>query len=400
MSSASLSPSEGAQLFTLRRVRALSGPDQLRLIATAFIIFMLADLIRMTATHPGMLDHDAVLGTAMDVVAYVAIVTLLWQPRLGLVVAAVPLAVALLWPSTSMDAVLIALATAVALTHLGRRSSAVFAAVVPCYAAARVAVYRGPEPLGLALMLIASLLVGGIAGALIRWLRARAARASRSEDSLREETARIRADERRTLSRELHDVISHQLSTVSLQIMGQRASNDDGQVPVLLDKVDAATNSALTELRLLVRVLRDDPATAAAGTEIRELAERLPPTEAAARASLALTEAGFEPDIQLPAQADRLDMTVQRTLSRTIEEATSNILRHAPERVSCTYALSVNEAQVCLRISNPLASDAPVQADLGWGLRGLRERVDLTGGYFSAGPVAGSWVVTVKLPHD
>ena len=135
----------------------------------------------------------------------------------------------------------------------------------------------------------------------------------------------------------------------------------------------------MTELRLLVQVLRDDPATAASGTELRELAEMLPPTQAAAAAERTLLEAGFEPRMDLPGTIDGLSMTVQRTLTRTIRQTTDNVVRHAPRKCRVEVQARVREHEVILTVTNPVPVGT-VTPGLGWGLRSLRERASLTGG--------------------
>lgn len=175
-------------------------------------------------------------------------------------------------------------------------------------------------------------------------------RAALSEARRASEGVRIRADERRTLSRELHDVVAHHLSTASLQIMGVHGSQDPESLAQTLTAVDNSTSEALIELRLLVQVLRDHPATSASGSELRELAEILPPTRAAANAELNLIDAGFEPHLSLPAAVDRLTMTV----TRTINQATNNAIRHAPARCRVELQAQVFEHELLLRVTNPV----------------------------------------------
>lgn len=224
------------------------------------------------------------------------------------------------------------------------------------------------------------------------------------DDDVAAEDARLRDDERRVLARELHDVVTHQLSTVSLQVMSHLDSGDADDLAQVLRRVQAATGSALTELRLLVRVLREHPSAGGGRDGVGQLSGRRTPTEVAAGWAGRLVEAGFAPVVEVPTWADRLEMTVQATLVRTLDVACDNILRHAPPRSRCTVTLTLHPAQVVLRAVSPLPVRQPDQVALGWGLRGLRERVDLIGGAFSAGPslaAAGrQWVVVVTVPHD
>lgn len=391
-----VSTADGIGLFTVRRVRALSGLSQLRLLATALVVFLLIDYVRLTLTAPLPFGETALV-TAMDVVAYAAILLAPWRPRLAFGVAAIPLGASLFWQSTSLELLLLLTVPALGLAKIDRRFALVASGAVVAYVAARgLLAPEGGATVALVLGLAA------VVGLSLGWvglvLRERRERAERSEAQLATENARIRADERRTLSRELHDGVTHQLSTASVQVMGARSVTDPAALHRVLSTIDHATAEALTELRLLARVLRDDPTTAASGTEIRELSQHLPPTQAAAAAELALVEAGFEVDSSVPARADQLGMTVQRTLSRIIAEATGNVIRHALPRTRCTLRIVVGDQQVTLLVvsaRNP-EDDEPT---LGWGLRGLRERIALTGGTFKAGPRAGDWIVEVGLPR-
>ena len=258
-----------------------------------------------------------------------------------------------------------------------------------------------------------ALLLGWLGGAAVAVAAAKlvVARHHRQRDrtgpapDLAAEDARLRDDERCILARELHDVVTHQLSTVSLQVMGHLDSDDAVDLAQVLRRVHGATSSALIELRLLVRVLREHPGPGSGPDGLAELSRRRTPTEAAAAWSTRLSDAGFDPVVAVPARADQLEMTVQATLVRTLDVACDNILRHTPSGSACRVALAVHPTQVVITVASPLPVRPHELVALGRGLRGLRERVDLIGGGLRAGPAsaAGSapqWVVVVTLPRD
>lgn len=397
MSTTAFSTGERVGVFTARRVRALSGATQLRLLATALGAFLLIDYLRLTVVSP-LTFADTPLVVVMDLVSYAALLTLLWRPRLGMVLAAIPLTAAIFWTPTGLESVLLLLVPAIGLAQVGRRTAVAVAVLLVAFVVARAAL-AGPFATPVAVTLGLNLAVGLLCGAAMRYMAARRERRELSEGHAAAESARIRADERRTLSRELHDVVSHHLSTASLQLMGVDGNEDEAALRRVLTTVGRETGAALTELRLLVDVLRDDPSTAASGTEIRELAEHLTPTQAAAAAQQALVAAGFDPSIEVPARADQLEMTVQRTLSRTLREAVANVVAYAAPRTRCAVRITVDAQLVTLQVSSALPAGF-AGARLGWGLRGLRERARLTGGSFAAGPQDGAWVVALTLPHE
>lgn len=401
MTGLSIAAGDGVRLFAWRRARTLGAPDQIRLVATAFFVFMLLDLVHIGLVVQPVSNPAYAHNMTMDVLSYVAILVALWRPTLGIGLALIPLTASLIWGPVSMDFQLMFVSMFIGVFSFSTRRAWLLVVGLALFISARLLLHQDPETLGLlALTLGGPFLIGGGLGFIARRFRVRSERAAETAARLRQESARIRADERRALTRELHDVITHQLSNGSLQIMGHADSDDPGELRTVLTRVESVTESALTELRLLVRVLDDD--SQHSGDEIRALSQRVPPTMAAANASVRLIEAGFEPEMRIPASADQLEMTVQRTLTRVIDEATDNILRHAQPGSRSFYGLVQNDTQVTLTITSKLPEHTRHRANdhMGWGLRGLTERVELTGGSFSAGPLRDQWMVTVTLPHD
>ena len=403
---ATLSAREGAGLYLVRRARTLTAPHQLRLLATAFLAVLVVDLGRIYLGRLQVGEPVRWASAGCEVLSYVAIALALWRPLAGLCVAGVALAVGLVTGGTGTEPPLLLILGALISNRGTPRLRWAFFAGVVCYLAVNVALhvdhaafilgwFGGAAVVGTAV---------GMAGHSLRRFRDRE---GRRLAEVAAEAARLRADERGVLARELHDVVTHQLSNISLQVMSHLDSGDVDELRRVLKKVNRATDSALTELRLLVRVLRDYPATAAGVDEVGELSRRIAPTMGAAGWARRLTDAGFDPVIDIPAQADRLEMTVQSTIARTLDVTGENVLRHVPKRSWCSLTLSLNPTQVVIRAANPLPSPQPSgPVALGWGLGGLRERVDLTGGTFSAGPSTSSaggdpqWVVVVTLPRD
>lgn len=392
-----LDATEMTSLVAFRRLRSLAGVDQVRLFAAAVVVFLLIDFLRLSLVSPVPFG-DRALPVAMDVVAYAALVVALWRPLIALPLVAVPLLTALVWTSTSLDAVLIVAVGALALAQLDRLPALAASLGFSGYVLARVLLYPGEAHGMLALTLGVALALGLGLGWLGRGMRARRRRAEQRSVALAAEDARIRADERRLLAADVHDVVVHELSTASLQLMGAESLTDPDAFRRVARTVDGANRAALRELRLLMNVLRDSPAMFAPGSEVRELSERVPPTQAGAEAELRLIAAGLEPAVSVPAAADALALTAQRTVSRVIREASGNQIRHAPRQARCTIRVHVGEHDATVEARNPLP-DAP-PGHLGWGLKGVRERVLLTGGTFAAGPSGDAWVVTASVPLD
>lgn len=399
-----LTSREGAGLFLVRRARTLAGANQIRWIATAFFALLLADLIRL---HVSSVIQQTMwvepLGLACEAATYLALAMAVWRPGPAAVVALVPLFTGLAVGTTGLEPLLLVVVVATVTAREPRRTVVLTLAGAGLYLVARMLLDLGTAWLSLAVLGV-TIGLGAAAGFALRWTHHLRGRDARRHAEIAREDARLRADERRLLARELHDVVAHQVSNMSLQVMGHSTSDDPAELRGVLSTIKESSASAMTELRLLVRVLRDDPGTGAGEDEVSELTHRIAPTAAAAEATRRLAADGFEPVVSVPAQADRLEMTVQRTISRAIAELTGNVLQHGPARSRCRIELTLNSTQVTLQVSNPLPGDpGPVQ--LGWGLRALRERVDLSGGRLTVrrGPGVDEeweWTVIVTLPHD
>ncbi len=136
-----------------------------------------------------------------------------------------------------------------------------------------------------------------------------------------------------------------------------------------------------------------------ADAELPEPTPLITPIVCARALERQLAEDGFHPVLDIDRAADQLDAATQRTISRIMQEATTNIARYAPPGSTAELSLKVRRAETTLSISSPLATRvAASELSLGWGLRGIRERVDLSHGTFAAGPDRGRWVVAVTLP--
>jgi two-component sensor histidine kinase len=198
--------------------------------------------------------------------------------------------------------------------------------------------------------------------------------------------------ERLDLARELHDVIAHHMTGIVIQAQaGQMVARTDPEKAVAtFDAIEQAGAGALASMRQLVASLRDgsDPApTADAADEIRALA-----------ASFGLP--GVEVDLQLAPFPPELGPT----LVRLTREALTNVVRHATDVTKVEVGV-IDEGQA-LRWSvrdNGASSTSSPQGDSGFGLVGMRERVEALGGRFSAGPGGDDgdgtgWAVTAVLP--
>jgi signal transduction histidine kinase len=207
---------------------------------------------------------------------------------------------------------------------------------------------------------------------------------------VREERARSAAlDERARIAREIHDVLAHSLAALSLQLDVADAMLESGKPEPAHTSVKRASQLAkegIAETRRAVDALRG-------GTlPLPQLLETL--------AEGYRLDTGANATVQVTGEPTEPPADVALTLYRTAQEAITNIRKHAPGAVvdiGCAYA----ESEVTLSVGNGAApsGERPLaQAGGGYGLIGLRERTELAGGSFTAGPDGDGWKVEVRIP--
>jgi len=237
------------------------------------------------------------------------------------------------------------------------------------------------------IVLIATLLVTGL---LMAWIR-------RSLEREREETAHLAVvAERMRIARDLHDAAGHGVTAVSLQAAtGIRAIDDGADVEearAVLEEIKRTSRIALEDMRKLLGLLR--PTDAAYPERDRVSLSHLNDMIDECRA------AGLT--VTVETSGDRLDLPpiLDQTAYRIIQEALTNVLKHAGPGASATVGLSFDPTSVELEV----ADDGPgtigrVAVGTRRGLIGMRERVELFGGRFSAGPMeGGGFRVFARLP--
>jgi signal transduction histidine kinase len=230
-----------------------------------------------------------------------------------------------------------------------------------------------------------------VGGASRRQYRDRAAQAEALlSERMRADAERDRATalaERNRIGREIHDVLAHSLGALSVQLEAADALLENGTaaaaaVRPLLRQARGFAVEGLSETRAAVQALRDEPVA---------LTEQL----------TALAEADGA-DLTISGAARPLPAGVALALYRAAQEALSNARKHAPG-ASVSLCLTFDAAATVLRVTNGLSTAAEGNADLsrsgsGFGLRGMRERVELLGGEVVAEPHERGFTVRVAVP--
>jgi Signal transduction histidine kinase len=207
----------------------------------------------------------------------------------------------------------------------------------------------------------------------------------------------VRANERMELARELHDVVAHQVTgiVVAAQAAAVVARTSPDEVDKALAAIEAAGTEALQAMRRMVGVLRGQESEGArtpgaALADVPALVERFDPEE---RLVTLTIEPGLEHAV-LPAG-------VAVTGYRIIQEALTNVRRHAPDATVVEVDLRVREGALLVTVRNDGSGNrpAPLGGVGGFGLAGMAERTSALGGELVAGPAGpGVWEVSAKLP--
>jgi signal transduction histidine kinase len=212
----------------------------------------------------------------------------------------------------------------------------------------------------------------------------------------REEEARRRAgEERLRIARELHDVLGHNISLISVQagvalhLMDKRPE----QARVALSVIRDASKDALRELRSVLDVLR----------QVNEEPPRSPSPGLASLSELVsrASEAGLQVHTEVSGDLKGLPASIDLAAFRIVQEALTNVMRHSGQTTSRVH-VTCNEQELTLRIDNEVGSGVSRDGiGPGQGILGMQERATALGGVVEVGPRPdGGFRVFARLPLD
>ncbi|MCX5226000.1 sensor histidine kinase [Streptomyces sp. NPDC006553] len=213
--------------------------------------------------------------------------------------------------------------------------------------------------------------------------------AERSRRTLLEERARI--------ARELHDVVAHHMSVITVQ-----ADSAPYRIPDLPDaareeftSIASSARESLAEMRRLLSVLRSD------GSEGERAPQ--PGLDRVQQLVEATVRAGVPAELRLAADLGDVPQAVDLSAYRIVQEALANIVRHAPG-ASTRVSIRADGGWLTVLVVNGPSTEAGSAVErgasgTGHGLVGMRERVRLTGGSLDTGPLPdGGFRVAARLP--
>jgi len=278
-----------------------------------------------------------------------------------------------------------------------------------------------------------------LAGVVVRALRSQldwlAERAERFELERDQQASLAAAAERARIAREMHDVVSHNLQVmVTLADAATTAqSSDPERAAEAMHEVSSTGRQALTDMRRMLGVLREEPPPAASANGAAKATNGILAGEGgplAHQPGLAeldglverVRATGLSVTLERSGRSFELTGAAQLTVYRIVQEALTNVLKHAPAPARVEVRLEYDEPDVTVRVHDDghiragepavVASSGPVSIGAGaraWapptraggsghGLSGMAERAAAFGGALEAGPAeGGGWDVVTTL---
>ena len=226
--------------------------------------------------------------------------------------------------------------------------------------------------------------------AYLQGLEERAARLERERD-IQVEIAM--AAERARIARELHDVVAHNVSVIVVQADGATYTIDADPLRAkrALEAISLTGRQALTEMRRLLGVLRDNDDTGPYAPQpgMEQLTDLVDQVRAA----------GLPLELTIDGVPRPLEPGMQLTLFRVVQEALTNTLKHAGPAAAGHVRLHYGDVAIEVCVTDDGLGGAAAGDGLGHGLVGMRERVMLFGGTVRTGPGAGGgFEVVARLP--
>ncbi|MET8757258.1 histidine kinase [Lentzea sp. NPDC004782] len=197
------------------------------------------------------------------------------------------------------------------------------------------------------------------------------------------QVAAVQAEQRAEFARDLHDFVGHHIT--GMVVLAQGASRiverNPQQARQALERIEEAGGEAMTAMRRMVGMLRDDvPVAPVAG-----IVDIEPLIEAEPRATL-----------EVHGDTGNLPLEIAGSVHRVVMESLTNIRKHAQEATKVDVQIQAAPDWVIVRVVD---DGRPGRQGNGFGLIGLTERVQALGGRIKAGPgVDGGWVVDAALP--
>ncbi len=222
------------------------------------------------------------------------------------------------------------------------------------------------------------------------WTLRQRAETAEAERDLR--AAQARSNERERIAREMHDVLAHRISQISMHAGALTFRQDltADEMRTSVGVIQEKAHEALTDLRGVLGVLRDGSGAPTTGPQ---------PTYADVGSLVAeLAADGTQVDLEADLPAAEVPAAVGRTIFRIVQEGTTNARKHAPAAAVRVRITGSPEDGIEVEIRNRLGFGPSATPGAGLGLVGLAERAELAGGRLTHGIEGGAFVLKAWLP--
>jgi signal transduction histidine kinase len=220
-------------------------------------------------------------------------------------------------------------------------------------------------------------------------------RAIRAEHEREQRAAEAVVNERVRIARELHDVVAHEITVMTLQTAGARRvlDRDPDQATQAMHAAEAAGHRALTEMRRLLGMLRtSDPKATAPQPGLSSLDSLVDQ----------MNLAGLQTELTVHGERRALPLGVDLNAYRIIQESLTNTLKHGGPDVHAAIAVTYDESSLSVEVIDDGRGASTMQTasnGSGQGLVGMHERVALLEGSLTVGPKpGGGYRVAAELP--
>lgn len=373
-------------------------PVWLRVTLVLFAAIALFDDLRALESVDQAPATMVVIAVQM-ILGYVSLALIAWRPGIASALLLVPLALALFTHNYGFTLICAVIVTIATVSMLPRVMTIIYSVILATWTITAVVVESTTDVLWI---MGTPLVTGVLIGVALRFFVIQHRENKARLRSIEAAHQQLREQERLELARDLHDVVAHELTLVTMQAAGSHRQNDPVVLHDTISTMENAARSGLQELRTLLHILRESPGAVSRNDNssglttgsLESLVDSL---------SASLTAAGFSVTVNTVDGFEKLPTSVRGTAARILQEASTNIIKYAPAGSTCLLSLTTDANSVMIRTENELqqsyrSDDGEFPMTSGYGLHGIQERVALLNGEVTYGPQDDRWVLDVRIP--
>lgn len=234
-----------------------------------------------------------------------------------------------------------------------------------------------------------------VIGSALRRAHSREHRLALDNERLRYDRDAELAAERSRITDELHDIIARDVTLISMHVRVLERVKDPELHSTSLAAIRSSADQALSDIRRLLHVVND------ADPDLGSVRASLALSDVLENVEQELTVLGAHVDMHVDS-APTASMSVEHALARMLQEATTNIVKHGPQRPDVRIELSGDDQHIRLRVRNTVRRSPErtlPKASPGYGLALMEERITLLGGTLRTAHEGEEFVISATLPR-